>query len=328
MTALDTPWTRAVAAVVAAARFPGVAWAFSAHGHRRRRRGFVAAELAVDLTGTHHVITGASSGLGLATARALAARGATVWLLCRDRARGEAARAEVAACGGDARLVVVDVGELAQVRRAVAAIDAPRIDALVHNAGALPHTRQVTGDGLEVDFAVHLAGPHLLTRALLPRLRAARGRVVFVSSGGMYGTRLRVDDLQWRARPYDGVAAYAEVKRAQVVLAELWASREPAVAFHAMHPGWADTPGVATALPRFYRLTRRVLRTPAEGADTIVWLAAARPAPAPSGRFWFDRAPAPTHLVPNTADDPADRAALWTALERATGAGAAAAGAA
>lgn len=318
MPATDGPWIRAGGALVAAARMPGVAWAWSALGHRRRARRFAATDLAVDLAGAHCVVTGASSGLGLATARALAGRGATVWLLCRDAARGEAARAEVAACGGDARLVVVDVGELAQVRRAAAAIDAPRIDALIHNAGALPRARAVTRDGHEVDFAVHLAGPHLLTKLLLPRLRAARGRVGFVSSGGMYSERLRVDDLQWRARPYDGVAAYAQVKRAQVVLTELWAAREPAIAFHAMHPGWADTPGVATALPGFYRATRRFLRTPAEGADTIVWLAAAQPPPGPSGRFWHDRALAPTHLLPGTADDPADRAGLWTALERAT----------
>lgn len=318
MPATDGPWIRAGGALVAAARMPGVAWAWSALGHRRRARRFAATDLAVDLAAAHCVVTGASSGLGLATARALAARGATVWLLCRDAARGEVARAEVAACGGHARLVVVDVGELAQVRRAAAAIDAPRIDALIHNAGALPRARAVTSDGHEVDFAVHLAGPHLLTKLLLPRLRAARGRVVFVSSGGMYSERLRVDDLQWRARPYDGVAAYAQVKRAQVVLTELWAAREPTIAFHAMHPGWADTPGVATALPGFYRATRRFLRTPAEGADTIVWLAAAQPPPGPSGRFWHDRALAPTHLLPGTADDPADRAGLWTALERAT----------
>ena len=318
MAANDGPWMRAGGALVAAARMPGVAWAWSALGHRRRARQFAAADLAVDLTGTHHVVTGATSGLGLATARALAGRGATVWLLCRDRVRGEAARAEVAAVGGDARLVVVDVGELAQVRRAAAAIDAPQIDALIHNAGSLPHARALTGDGLELDFAVHLAGPHLLTRLLLPRLRAAHGRVVFVSSGGMYSERLRTDDLQWRVRPYDGVAAYAQVKRAQVVLTEQWAAREPTIGFHAMHPGWADTPGVATALPTFYRATRRFLRTPAEGADTIVWLAAAQPAPGPSGGFWFDRAPAPTHLVPGTSDDPADRAALWAALEQVT----------
>lgn len=304
--------------LVAAARMPGIAWAWSALGHRRRARGFDPADLDVELAGKHHVVTGANSGLGLATARARAGRGATVWMLCRDATRGEVARREVAAAGGAARLVVVDIGELAQVRRAVAAIDAPRIDAVIHNAGALPHARAVTSDGLELDFAVHLAGPHLLTRLLLPRLRAASGRVVFVSSGGMYSERLRVDDLQWQRRAYDGVAAYAQVKRAQVVLTELWAAREPAVTFHAMHPGWADTPGVATALPAFYRLTRRFLRTPAEGADTSVWLAAAQPAPGPSGQLWLDRAPVPTHLLPGTSDDPADRAALWTALEQAT----------
>ncbi|MEZ4398826.1 MAG: SDR family NAD(P)-dependent oxidoreductase [Kofleriaceae bacterium] len=319
MVAADAPglFTRAGGSLVAAARMPGVAWSFSVLGYRRHSRRFRVADLPADLTDRTYVVTGANAGLGLATARALTVRGATVWLLCRDAARGEAARAALAAAGGKVRLVVVDVGELAQVRRAAAAIDALHVDGLVHNAGALPHTRAVTTDGHEVDFAVHLAGPHLLTRLLLPRLRAARGRVVFVSSGGMYSERLAVDDLQWEARPYDGVVAYAQVKRAQVVLAELWAAREPDVSFHAMHPGWADTQGVATALPAFYRATRRFLRTPGEGADTIVWLAAAQPAPVPSGGFWFDRAPAPRHLRPGTAEAPEDRARLWDALDRA-----------
>ena len=83
-------------------------------------------------------------------------------------------------------------------------------------------------------------------------------------------------DPNWTERDYDGVVAYAETKRAQVVLAELWAEelREIPVVVNAMHPGWADTPAVRSSLPRFHRITQSILRTPAEGADTVVWLAA------------------------------------------------------
>jgi hypothetical protein len=87
-----------------------------------------------------------------------------------------------------------------------------------------------------------------------------------------------------------------------------------------MHPGWADTPAVRSSLPRFYRVMRNRLRTPEEGADTVVWLAVAR-ATIPSGRFWLDRAPQPTHLLPFTVEEPRDRARLWRTCERLAGLG-------
>jgi NAD(P)-dependent dehydrogenase (short-subunit alcohol dehydrogenase family) len=110
--------------------------------------------------------------------------------------------------------------------------------------------------------------------------------------------------------------AYARAKRAQVTLAELWAERlAPAgVAVHAMHPGWADTPGVERSLPTFRKVLGPLLRTAAEGADTLVWLAVDPAAVAgPSGRFWLDRRPRPVHRLAATrrADTPAERARLW-----------------
>ena len=82
-----------------------------------------------------------------------------------------------------------------------------------------------------------------------------------------------------------------------------------------MHPGWADTPSVASSLPRFHAVTRAILRTPAEGADTAVWLAAS-PRARESGRFWFDRAPRRTHWLPFTKESPRDRRALWRLCRR------------
>ena len=117
----------------------------------------------------------------------------------------------------------------------------------------------------------------------------------------------------------NGVTAYAQTKRMQVVLTELLARRwaGAGIAVHAMHPGWADTPSVRSSIPRFWRVMRQRLRTPEEGADTIVWLAVA---PAlPSGRFWFDRAPQPTHLLPLTTERPRDRARLWRTCRRLVG---------
>jgi dehydrogenase/reductase SDR family protein 12 len=132
----------------------------------------------------------------------------------------------------------------------------------------------------------------------------------------MYSEPLVVDDLEMPAASYDGTTAYARAKRAQVTLAELWAERLAAqgIVVHSMHPGWADTPGVARSLPKFRRLVGPLLRTPAEGADTLVWLAAADGAPLTStGRFWLDRRPRALHRLGSTrrSDSPAERARLW-----------------
>ena len=129
---------------------------------------------------------------------------------------------------------------------------------------------------LEVTAQVHVVAPFLLTTALLPMLQATPdARVITVSSGGMYTQRLDVDALGTPSMPFDGVRAYANAKRAQVVLNERWSKHLGAsgVVFHAMHPGWADTPGVRESLPRFHALMGPLLRTPCQGADTIVWLA-------------------------------------------------------
>jgi NAD(P)-dependent dehydrogenase (short-subunit alcohol dehydrogenase family) len=241
-------------------------------------------------------------------------------LLCRDAARGEAAAERVREQTGNARvsLELCDVSSLASVRAAAERLGAAPVDVLVHNAGVLPDERIETGDGLELTFATHVVGPHLLTRLLRPALeRSADARVIWVSSGGMYTRRLNLEDPDWARRAYDGVLAYAETKRAQVVLSELWAEalRRSSVVVNAMHPGWADTPAVRSSLPRFHRIMRQVLRTPAEGADTVVWLAACARARESSGAFFFDREPRRTHLLPFTRESEADRRALWELCE-------------
>jgi NAD(P)-dependent dehydrogenase (short-subunit alcohol dehydrogenase family) len=213
----------------------------------------------------------------------------------------------------------VDLADPGSIRDAAARLGDAPIDVLVHNAGVLPDERIETREGFELTLATHVIGPFLLTRLLRERLEASDdGRVVWVSSGGMYTRRLELDDPSWRQRAYDGVRAYAETKRAQVVLARMWADelRGAGVAVYAMHPGWADTPAVRSSLPRFHRLTRSILRTPAEGADTVVWLAASPRGGRHSGGFYFDRRPRTAHLLPWTRETEADRRALWRACER------------
>lgn len=191
------------------------------------------------------------------------------------------------------------------------------IHILVNNAGALFNPRQTTAEGLERSFALLLLAPYRLTEGLQPLLAAADGaRVVNVLSGGMYTQRIDVDDLQSEHGNYSGAAAYARAKRGLMILTGEWASAwaKQRIVVNAMHPGWADTPGIASALPAFRRLTRAVLRNPAEGADTAVWLAAAPEAADLSGRFWLDREPHPTHVFPHTRETAAERRRLLEAL--------------
>ncbi len=293
-----------------------VLFSFDKHGYRRHAKRFEAADLAVDLHDKTILITGANAGLGLAATRQLTQLGATVVMACRDLTRGEEARRTVT---GRTELVRLDVSSRVDVKRFVAEWGSRRLDVLINNAGVLPTSRQDTSEGLELAYATNLLGSVGLTEGLLPRLREARGRVVLVSSGGMYPVKLDLEALQGRVAKYDGVAAYAQTKRAQVILNELWAAREPDVTFSAMHPGWADTGGVRGSLPKFHALTSRLLRSADEGADTITWLAACRRLSGDSGRFWFDRAPVSTHAFPWTKEAQADREALWALVTTLTG---------
>lgn len=294
---------------------------------RRRRPDWVPLS-SFDLTGRVAVITGVTSGIGAAAAHQVRALGADLVVVGRDRERTEASAATLSAQPGSGQVAVevADMADLEQVRAAASRIAArySTVDVLVHNAGALLDRRQVTAAGREVTVATQVLGPFLLTHDLLPSLRAARGRVVTVASGGMYAAALpdlsAGGSLEMPPERYDGTRQYAIAKRAQVTLNELWAEREPHVHFHCMHPGWADTPGVRTALPTFRRLTRPVLRTSEQGADTITWLAASPEGAASSGRFWCDRAERPTHRLPTTrrADTSVARAALWAWCESHT----------
>jgi dehydrogenase/reductase SDR family member 12 len=292
---------------------------FTARGYRRLpSRG-----LSRRVDGRVFVITGATGGLGLACAQQLARLGAELVLVGRGSARLQAARQAVEDFAGPTRidLVEAELSLMRECRRAAAEIAAahPRIDGLINNAGALPASRTETDEGFESALAINLLAPWVLTETLRPALQAAQGRVINVVSGGLYLQPLRVDDLVFRKRRYDGAQAYAQAKRALLTVTRHWAGdpRYAGIALHAMHPGWAATPGVASSLPGFNRALGPWLRNARMGADTMVWLAT-HPAlsdPVHNGGFWFDRRPRPDAVLPGTAvDDDACRRLLdWLA---------------
>jgi dehydrogenase/reductase SDR family member 12 len=288
---------------------------YTSVGYRIRSRGW---KPLPQMDGKVVLITGATSGLGLAAADGFTRLGATVWLAVRNRDRGEGARERILEHrrGADIRVGLCDLSSMQAVRRFARrfAAEAPRLDVLVNNAGVLTQERELSADGIELTLATNVLGPFLLTQLLIPTLqRSTPSRIVNVSSGGMYTQKLRADDLQSVQEDFDGPTAYARTKRAIVVLTEMWAQQlaGTGVSAQAMHPGWADTAGVRSSLPRFYRATRPLLRSPDQGADTIVWLGAAAKPSDSSGGFWHDRRRRPTHLLPGTRESDADRRRLW-----------------
>ena len=273
-----------------------------------------------DLAGRVIVLTGATSGLGKAAAMQFADCGATLVLVGRDADRNDQAVAAIIESSGNPNVaqVAADMGDYEQVsalaKRVLAEHD--RLDVLIHNAGALTADRRTAPDGTEATVASQVVGPFLLTSLLLDRLATTpQSRVLTMSSGGMYSSGLTVSGLQMSEAEYRGTEQYARAKRAQVVLNEMWAERFGGlgIQFHAMHPGWASTPGVDASLPTFSKIMGPLLRSADQGADTLVWLAADELPLQSNGGFWLDRRPRSTHKLRGTknAETPERRRRLW-----------------
>lgn len=308
---------RSVARIVDTALDRTILGGFSAIGSavRRRMPTWPADPEPGALRGRHVAVTGATSGLGLATARQAASLGAHVHLVVRNEVKARPLVAEIDAAGAAGVDVwVCDVADPSSIEAFVERFRASEVSlaGLVHNAGVLPPERTESPDGHELTMAVHVLGPLRMTDGLLPSL-ADGARVVLVTSGGMYGQALPAADPEYLRDDYTGTRAYARSKRTQVEilghLQERWGER--GISVHAMHPGWAATPGVTDSLPAFARVMRPVLRTPDDGADTTTWLLATE-RPPPGGLLWHDRQPRPTHLLPTTRPSDAEVDTIWT----------------
>ncbi|WP_232679732.1 SDR family NAD(P)-dependent oxidoreductase [Nocardioides sp. R-C-SC26] len=298
-------------------------------GPALRSRWWPADPPPASLAGKRVLVTGATSGIGAAAVEGLLELGAAVHLLGRNAEKVERCVQSTRQRFPGSEIVgeVCDVGDLDAVRSwtAGALERIGRLDGLLHNAGTMTEAREESPQGHEIGLAVHVLGPHLLTAGLREPLAASgAASVVWMSSGGMYGARLHADDaddIEFRHGEYDGVQAYARTKRMQVELAAVWADAlaVDGVSVTSMHPGWSGTPGVLEHLPRFERLTRPLLRTAADAADTAVWLIATRP-PSRPPHFWHDRAQRPTTFGWQRSGDDAAVERLVTYVEAVTGA--------
>jgi len=272
--------------------------------------GFMAAKTVL--------VTGATGGIGLEASRALARQGARVLVGARDTARGQAVVESIRGHGGLADLLVVDLASFASIREAAARTVAahPILDVLVNNAGTAQRQRRLTADGHELTWQTNYLGGFLLTRVLLPALRAAeRPRVINVASEAHRSGRIDFGNLELE-RGYRPYRAYSNTKLAQVLFTRELARREPGIAVNAVHPGVIAT-GIWRPAPGWMRgLARILFASPEKGAAPVVRLASDPALEGISGRY-FDRfrEAAPSE----TARDDPDGRRLWEISEKAVG---------
>lgn len=290
---------------------------FSAIGYKARSLTW--RPLDADFSGQTWVVTGATGGIGRAIVEEAVRRGAMVLALARSADKLAALRQH---CGGRVVPLVADLSLVADTRRAVRelVVRGQRFDVLVNNVGLLLDDLTLTAEGLETSYATNLLNHFVLTEGLLAQKAFAPGAAVInMSSGGMYNAPLLIPYMGIKdPGRYSGVYAYAVHKRGQAELTKYWHARhaKEGLHFYVMHPGWADTDGVKTAMPNFRRILKSVLRDSRQGADTAIWLAATRPVEPGPEAFWFDRKPRAEHAYPHTRQSRNTPEELAAFLER------------
>ena len=272
------------------------------------------------------LVTGATSGLGHATARALASAGADVIVVGRDQERGERVRAELEQLGGEAKptLCLCDLSSQRQLKELVGTLGERlgRLDVLVNNAGVDVGRRELTEDGLELTFAVNHLASFVLTLLLTDALRASEAaRVITVTSGAHNQGKIDFDDPQGERR-FRGQRAYNQSKLANVLFTLELARRleGTGITANCVDPGWVRGTSLgrtaSIGLKAMALAMRPVMVTPAQGADTIVWAATAPELAGESGRYFKQRK---AREPSGRARDPETARRLWDESERLTG---------
>jgi NAD(P)-dependent dehydrogenase (short-subunit alcohol dehydrogenase family) len=252
----------------------------------------------INMQGKVCLVTGSSSGIGKVTARELARMGATVVMLCRNRAKGEAAQTEIKAATGSDQvdLIIADLSSLAEVRRAASEFKQryTQLHVLINNAGGANSARSVTRDGLEATFAANYLAPFLLTEELLDVLKAsAPARVVNVSS--MAHTRGKIDfeDLQGEKR-YNTWKAYGQAKLALILFTYELAQQlaGTGVTVNALHPGVIASnfdQGLSPFMRWGWKIIEPFLSSVEQGAQTTLYLATSPDIEKVSGKYFANR---------------------------------------
>eukprot|EP00850_Spirogloea_muscicola_P001315 SM000005S17112 [mRNA] locus=s5:232900:235923:+ [translate_table: standard] len=269
---------------------------FSQQAYLKHAEKFREADVDHNLAGRHVIVTGGNAGIGKA--------GATVYLVCRSKERGEVAVADIVAKTGnkDVHLELCDLSSLQQVKDFACKYDTSGkpLHVLVNNAGIMESEKKQSAEGLELNFATNVMGVFAMTECLLPALQRAApdAKVISVATGGILTEQLDLDLQMEQVKKFDGTQAYARNKRVQVAVTEKWGElyKDTGVGFYSMHPGWVDTATLSQSMPGFYKTFKSRLRTPDQGADTVMWLAMQPNSALTQGGFYFDRAESFKHF--------------------------------
>jgi retinol dehydrogenase-14 len=271
------------------------------------------------------LITGGTSGIGKATAVAMAAMGANVVVVGRNQERGGAAVEEIKAQSHNesVELMLADLSVQAEVRRLAEEFleRHDRLDVLVNNAGLVQSKRTETPDGIETTLAINHLAPFLLTNLLLGCLeQSAPSRVITVSSEAQRWGTMNFEDMQSR-RKYRGFPVYGMTKLANIMFTYELAERldGTGVGANCLHPGSVGTnfgQNNRGAMALFFRTFKPFMRSPEQGADTLIWLASSPEVDGVSGKYFSDRKEIEAKKV---AYDPAARRRLWEISEDLTG---------
>jgi dehydrogenase/reductase SDR family member 12 len=266
-----------------------------------RLKGLSVTEAYEGLQGQTLLVTGATGGIGEAIALGAASSGATVLAVGRSQDKLDALAERAHGMAGSLIAMRWDLSLAADVRRLAREVqEHGLVDGLVNNVGVLNHGFEQTGEGVDAMYATNILNPYILTEALIDTdAFSENGVIVNMASGGMYNAPQNLAYMEQGVEGYNGFAAYATHKRAQLVLSDHWTGRAPGLQAYTMHPGWVDTDGVKRSLPRFRKILKTVLRDAPQGADTALWLIGQRPE-TQAGALWFDRAPRDAHAYDHT----------------------------
>ena len=248
-------------------------FSFDRTGFERHSKKFTKIS-SESFTGKRFLVTGGTSGIGESIVKTLKEYGAEVVFTGRREIQET----------GFTKLDLIDHDHAYSFIK-----NGPTYDGVILNAGGMPE-EYGESCGFETQFSSQVLGHYIICRAMLEQKKIKpNGHFVWMSSGGMYMVKYQEKLIKNAKDSYDKVNFYANAKRAQIIINDHLHQQYCAQGFNfsVMHPGWVDTSGVRTAIPGFFNFTKNRLRTPAQGADTAIWLLSQTKNP--SGEFWFDR---------------------------------------
>jgi dehydrogenase/reductase SDR family member 12 len=291
-------------------------FSFDRSGFLRHAKEFVPLDRGTSLENKSYLIIGATSGIGQSLAMSLARQKAHVWILGREESRTLRTLEQLRALfpGGNHGAVIADLESGAKLRAEFSRREFPCFEGIVLGAGGMYSDYEVTEQGIEKTFVTQVLNHALILHFLDQRqIFSPKGQIIWVSSGGMLLQKLDLS-LVRNEDSHSDLSAYANAKRAQVVLAKMMAERFPKRFIFSMHPGWVNTKAVRLYMPKFYQFMKKRLRTPQQGADTIEFLLRFYPA-LRSGSFWFDRKEQDPHPLIYTREKIVQKKELWEMVQ-------------